>query len=72
MNTLTMQLEDITSPTANASPSTGLFTRLIRAREASANRRAVAYLASYDDERLAALGFDANAIAAIRAGKLPG
>jgi hypothetical protein len=72
MSTLTIRLEDIASPTANASPLTGLFTWLIRAREASANRKVVAYLASQSEERLAALGFDANAIASIRAGKLPG
>ena len=70
MSTLTMRLEDVASPTANASPSTGLFTRLIRARETSANRRAVSYLASQSNERLAALGFDADGIATIRAGKL--
>jgi hypothetical protein len=70
MSTLTMRLEDIASPAANPSPSTGLFTRLIRARETSANRRVVAYLASQSDERLAALGVDANDIASIRAGKL--
>ena len=72
MSTLTMRLEDIASPAANPSPSTGLFTRLIRARAASANWKVVAYLASQTDERLASLGFDANAIASTRAGKLPG
>ena len=71
MSTLTMRLEDIASPAANPSPSTSLYTRLIRSREASANRRVVAYLAWQTDERLASLGFDANAIASIRAGKLP-
>ena len=71
MNTLTMRLEDIASPAANPSPSTSLFTRLIRARGTSANRRVAAYLASQSDERLVALGFDADAIASIRAGKLP-
>jgi len=70
MSTLTMRLEDIASPTANASPSTGLFTGLIRGRETSASRRVVAHLATQSDERLAALGFDAGGIASIRAGKL--
>ena len=72
MSTLTMRLEDLASPIAAASPSAGLFARLIRAREMSANRRIQSYLASHDDQRLAALGFDAGGIAAIRAGKLPG
>ena len=72
MSTLTMRLEDVAAPAANPSPSTSLYTWLIRAREASANRKVVAYLASQSDERLAALGFDANGIASIRAGKLPG
>lgn len=72
MSTLTMRLEDIASPTANASPSTGLFARPIRARETSANRQVVAYLASQSDDRLAALGFDARGMASIRAGRLPG
>ncbi len=71
MSTLTMRLEDFASPAANPSPSTGLFTRLTRARETSANRQVAAYLATQSDERLGALGFDANAIASIRAGKLP-
>lgn len=70
MSTLTMRLEDIASPTANASPSTGLFARLIKARETSANQRILSYFASQDDERLLALGFGAGDIAAIRAGKL--
>jgi hypothetical protein len=71
MSTLTMRLEDIASPAANPSPSIGLFTRLIRARETSANRRVAAYLASQSDERLAALGFDASGISSIRAAAHP-
>ena len=71
MSTLTMRLEDLASPAANPSPSAGLFTRLIQARETSANRQVAAYLASQGDERLAGLGFDASDIASIRAGKLP-
>lgn len=71
MSTLTMHLEDIASPTANASPSTGLFTRLIQTREISAQRQVAAYLASQSDRRLAGLGFDADGIASLRAGKLP-
>ena len=70
MSTLTMRLEDIASPAANPSPSISLFTRLIRARETSAKRQVAAYLASQSDERLAALGFDADDIASTRAGKL--
>ena len=71
MSTLIMRLEDMASPAANPSPSAGLFTRLIQARETGANRQVAAYLASQSDERLAGLGFNTNGIASIRAGKLP-
>jgi hypothetical protein len=46
-----------------------LFKRLLAAREAEARRRTRSYLAGQSSERLAALGFTADDLAALRKGE---
>ena len=49
--------------------SRGWCRRLLEARETQARRHLLAYLAHQSDERLAALGFAADAIEAVRQGR---
>jgi hypothetical protein len=49
--------------------SRGWWRRLLAARETQGRRRVRAYLAHQSDARLAALGFTADAIAAVRQGR---
>ena len=49
--------------------SRGWWRRLLAARETQARRHLLAYLAHQSDERLAALGFAADAIEAVRQGR---
>ena len=50
-------------------PSLGWCRRLLEARELAGRRRVRAYLAHQSDARLAALGFTADAIQAVRQGR---
>lgn len=70
MSTLVMPLDNSAPSVAAAPPSSGLFGRLIQAREMRARREVVAYLASQSDARLAGLGFSAGDVRDLRQGDL--
>lgn len=70
MSIFSMTMDGTPSGAATAQPQGGLLARLIAAREARVERQTLAYLAAQSDERLHGLGFDAQAIRALRQDRL--
>ena len=72
MSTLALLAPLSAGPAATERPAKavkGLFRRLLAAREAEARQRTVLYLAWQPEDRLTALGYTADDIAALRKGE---
>lgn len=69
MSTLTLPLNGLGYSGSTTKDENAFIARLIKAREAKAERVTLAYLASQTDERLAELGLSAARISAIRTSK---
>jgi hypothetical protein len=70
MSTLALGLADALASAAQPKPKPSLLQRLIAAREEQVSRQVLSYLASMDDQRLAALGFTAEDVGDLRKGEL--
>jgi len=71
MSTIALRAAGVIASAVEAEPGKSLIRRLLEARENEARRRVLGYLAAMDDGRLQGLGFSADDIAALRAGRMP-
>jgi hypothetical protein len=70
MSTLALWSADAASSAIGTKPRSGLFARLIKAREREATRRIHSFLIAQSNEHLKDLGYTSEDIAALRAGEV--